>query len=78
MNVYVVMQGENYEGGSIVEIFSTQSEAVKFATKFAKTMSFPMIKHKDRNVWNGGCDWLSISAYTLSYSAEESLQEMSN
>ena len=78
MNVYVVMRGENYEGGSIVDIFYLESDAVKFATEFAETMSFRMAKQKGRNVWTGGCDWLSVDEWPVSDSAEESLEEMSN
>jgi len=78
MKVYVVMQGENHEGGSVVAVFYLEKDAVKFATKFAKAMSFPMTKKKDRNVWTGGCDWLTILTYEVSDSAEEALAEINN
>jgi len=78
MKVYVVMRGENHEGGSIVAVFYLEKDAVKFATKFAKAMSFPMTKKKDRNVWAGGCDWLSVREWPVFDSVEESLEEINN
>lgn len=78
MNIYVVTQGERGQGGSIVDIFYLKTDAVKFATKFAKTMSFSMVKQKGRNAWNGGCDWLSVAEWPVSDSAEESLAEINN
>jgi hypothetical protein len=78
MKVYVVMHGENYQGGSLQDIFSNRREAVKFATEFAKTMPFSMTKKKDRDVWTGGCDWLSVDERPVSNSAEEALEEINN
>jgi hypothetical protein len=78
MKVYVVMHGENYQGGSLQDIFSNRREAVKFATEFAKKMSFPMTKKAELDRWTGGCDWLSVTEWYVSDSAEEALEEINN
>jgi hypothetical protein len=78
MKIYVVMFGERYEGGHICDIFSTESEAIKFANEYAKTMSFTMVKDPENNNWVGGCDWLSVEEWGVSSSAEEALEEINN
>jgi hypothetical protein len=78
MKVYVVAEGERGEGGSNVAVFFSEKEAIKFATKYAKTMPFDMVKYPKGNHWHGGCDWLAIYTYEVSDSAEEALEEINN
>ena len=78
MKVYVVATGERGEGGSNVAAFFSEKEAIKFATEYAKTMPFSMMKFPKGNHWHGGCDWLTILTYKVSDSAEEALEEINN
>jgi hypothetical protein len=76
--VYVVMAGEKYEGGHICSIFATESEAVKFATEYAKTMPFTAEKHPGRNDWSGGRFFLTVEEWEVFPSAEVALEEINN
>jgi hypothetical protein len=74
MEVYVVVAGENGEGGSIVDIYSTQKRAMKEAEKRAKRKSKEFTQHlgtrwKLKNprlgMWTYGCDFVLVEKRTV-------------
>lgn len=64
MVVYIVMNGENYEGGSVVSVHRTYEQAKRAALK-VKALFEGGWKLEDEDAgltcwWSNGCDWLRV------------------
>ena len=70
MNVWIVLQGEQCEGGSIQGVFIWKKDAEKCALSQFKCFSGEW-ELEDENVggskrWRNGCDFIEISKWKVS------------
>ena len=73
--VFIVMQGENHEGGSVVAVASSLEAARRAAVKFAKEDDgWPPYRQvwkgcapvgEELASWGRGCDWMNIREHTV-------------
>ena len=77
MKVYLVEEGEDFEGSTVIATFSSESEVYKFASQYAETMPFEM-RRCGIHLWRGGCDYLRIMTHEVYSSAEEALEDINN
>lgn len=69
MHVYVVMQGEQSEGGSILYVADSLALARKYAEKYtageaSEYRAWDKSK-TEKDMWTAGCDWLSIERWNV-------------
>lgn len=64
-SVYVVNEGEIYEGSHIIKIFSTYEKALNFVENFIKTSSFYVHYKKADDIWEDGCSYIEINKYEV-------------
>ena len=65
------MKCEAYEGGHVMQPFTTRIAAEQFVEKYIQTMSRPFLKDKDTDCWVRGCDYITIDEHRLCETAED-------
>ena len=64
MNVYLVILGEAYEGGTVEGVFSTKEAADKYAEELTKEANYnDWIKTPTG--WGSGCDFIEVEAHEV-------------
>ncbi len=66
--IWVLMQGEDYEGGHLISIYATEKSARKAAASFAPVEHGWKLHRQeaDSTIWrDGGCSWVEIQQRLL-------------
>jgi hypothetical protein len=62
--VFVVMNGERCEGGSVCGVFRAEADAVAFALTIETAFGGGWME-EDKNVWSNGCDLVSVERWEV-------------
>lgn len=68
MEVWILEEGEDYEGGRVVEVFKSEDAArnAAFEEISRRTYRAGSWKEGSRNNWHdGGCDWMGVVRYDV-------------
>jgi|14_taG_2_1085336.scaffolds.fasta_scaffold180898_2 2-methylisocitrate lyase-like PEP mutase family enzyme len=72
MTVYVLMVGENHEGGDVINVFASLDDAVEaaqaVATGGADIVWIRQLADEDEDepaVWSAGCKWMVVKAFAV-------------
>lgn len=63
--VYVVSRGEKHEGGTVVSVWSDETEAVAAALDEVAEMPDPEEWEREGLLWEGSCLFVKIEAFEL-------------
>jgi hypothetical protein len=64
-SVWIVEQGENYEGGRIISIHSSKESARRVAISTFEEWDWDDKCQVNPDMWAGGCDWLTITEHEV-------------
>lgn len=73
MNIYIVIKSEDYEGGHVLEPFTTRIVAEQFVEKYIQNTPRPFTKDEATDCWVKGCDYITIEEYRLCEKIEDSI-----
>ena len=74
LKVYIVMLGEAHEGGSILDVFSTEESAVDWCKRYMVVEQHPQFVpaqtrrswvEESPTSWRRGCDILSVQEWDV-------------
>jgi hypothetical protein len=64
VKVWIASRGEEYEGSSVIGVFSSKKKAKRAALNEPTHFPGGWVK-KDKNYWMCGCDFLMIERYYI-------------
>ena len=75
--IYLVFQGERFEGGAVKKIFNNYESALEEVYKTARCLSFSRNYESDFNYWQCGGHYITIQKWSLLTGSRVELNENS-
>ena len=61
---YIVLSGEQSNGGDVKGVFASHSAATKFALAMPAVFAGGW-EATDADMWTNGCDWLAVESWEI-------------